>query len=63
MDVSSTAMVNATALMQQAQVVQTAQAQVLKKALDSQAVQVQTLLKDLPLATSGSLGTRLNTMA
>ncbi|GAB4215133.1 MAG: hypothetical protein Fur007_12580 [Rhodoferax sp.] len=63
MDVTPAAMVNATAAMQQSQFVQSAQALVLKKALDSQAVQVQTLLKELPLANSGTLGTRLNAMA
>ncbi len=36
---------------------------VLKKANDLQAVNVMTLLQALPLATSGSLGTKVNTLA
>ena len=36
---------------------------VLNKANDLQAVSVMTLLQALPLATSGSLGTKVNTLA
>ena len=49
--------------MQQSQVAQTAQFWVLKKAKDLQATGALTLLQALPLATSGNLGTQVNTMA
>jgi hypothetical protein len=49
--------------MQQSQVAQTAQVLVLKKAMDLQATGALALLQALPLATSGPLGTQVNTMA
>jgi hypothetical protein len=63
MDISPTALVNASTQMQQSQVAQTAQVLVLKKAMDIQAAGAMTLLQALPLATSGNLGTKVNTMA
>ena len=63
MDISPAAMVNAATLMQQSQVAQTAQVLVLKKAMDIQANGALALLQALPLATSGNLGTQVNTMA
>ena len=67
MDVSITGLVDVAAQMQQTQVAQTAQILVLKKAMDIQASGALTLLQalpaNLPLATSGSLGTQLNTLA
>jgi hypothetical protein len=45
------------------QVAQTAQVLVLKKAMDIQATGALALLQALPLATSGNLGTQVNTMA
>ena len=63
MDISPTAMVNAFTQVQQSQVAQTAQVLVLKKAMDVQAQGALTLLQALPLATSGTLGTQVNTMA
>ena len=47
----------------QSQVAQTAQVLVLKKAMDIQATGALALLQALPLATSGNLGTQVNTMA
>jgi len=47
----------------QGEVAQAAQVLVLKKAMDVQASGVATLLQALPLATSGNLGTRVNTLA
>ena len=67
MDVSPAALVNAVTQMQQSQVTQTAQLLVLKKALDMQAsgalALLQALPTNLPLATSGTLGTQVNTLA
>jgi hypothetical protein len=63
MDISPAALVNASTQMQQSQVAQTAQVLVLKKAMDIQATGALALLQALPLATSGSLGTQVNTMA
>jgi len=63
MDISPTALVNASTQMQQSQVAQTAQVLVLKKAMDIQASGSLALLQALPLATSGNLGTQVNTMA
>ena len=63
MDVSPAALVNAATQMQQSQVTQTAQVLVLKKAMDIQATGALALLQALPLATSGNLGTQVNTMA
>ena len=63
MDISPAALVNASTQMQQSQVAQTAHDLVLKKAMDIQATGALALLQALPLATSGSLGTQVNTMA
>lgn len=63
MDISPTALVSAAIQMQQSQVAQTAQVLVLKKAMDMQATGALALLQALPLATSGNLGTQVNTMA
>jgi hypothetical protein len=67
MDVSPAALINASTQMQQSQVAQTAQVLVLKKAMDIQAsgamALIQALPANLPLATSGSVGTQLNVMA
>lgn len=63
MDVSPAALVNASTQMAQNQVAQTAQILVLKKAMDIQAAGALTLLQNLPLATSGHLGTQVNTFA
>jgi hypothetical protein len=63
MEISPTALVNASTQMQQSQVAQTAQVLVLKKAMDIQATGAMALLQALPLATSGNLGTQVNTMA
>lgn len=63
MDISPAALVNATIQMQQSQVAQTAQVLVLKKAMDIQATGALALLQALPLATSGNLGTQVNTLA
>lgn len=64
MDISATnALVNATTQRMQSQVAQTAQLMVLKKAMDMQGVGAMTLLQSLPLATSGTLGTQVNTFA
>ena len=62
MDISPAALVNATLQMKQSQVVETAQLLVLKKAMDTQANGTLALLQALPLATSGNLGTQVNTM-
>lgn len=67
MDISPAALVNASTQMQQSQVAQTAQLLVLKKAMDIQAsgalALLQALPANLPLATGGSLGTNVNTLA
>ena len=63
MDISPSALVVASTQMQQSQVAQTAQVLVLKKAMDMQATGALALLQALPLATSGNLGTQVNTMA
>ncbi len=60
MDISLAALVNQSIQMKQDQVVQTVQILVLKKAMDIQAAGVLALL---PLATSGNLGTQVNTTA
>ncbi len=62
MDISPTALVNASTQMQQSQVAQAAQILVLKKAMDIQASGALGLLQALPLATSGNLGTQVNSM-
>lgn len=63
MEISANALVNASTQMQQSQVAQAAQVLVLKKAMDIQATGAMALLQALPLATSGNLGTQVNTMA
>jgi hypothetical protein len=63
MDVSPSALVAASNQMQKNQIAQTAQILVLKKAMDIQATGAIVLLQALPLATSGTLGTQVNTMA
>ncbi|WP_370263068.1 putative motility protein [Limnobacter sp.] len=67
MDVSPAAMVYATLQMQQAQTAQQGQIAVFKKAMDISSESVLQLLNSVPpapaLATSGSLGTRLNVYA
>jgi hypothetical protein len=63
MDFPPAALVNAATQMQQSQVTQAAQVLVLKKAMDIQATGALALLQALPLATSGNLGTQVNTMA
>ena len=63
MDISTTALVSASTQMQQSQVAQAAQILVLKKAMDIQETGALALLQALPLATSGNLGTQVNTMA
>lgn len=62
MEISPAALVNASTQMQQ-QVAQAAQVLVLKKAMDIQSNSAVALVQSLPLATSGPLGTQLNTMA
>lgn len=63
MDISPSALVAASTQMQQSQVAQTVQILVLKNAMDIQATRALALLQALPLATSGNLGTGVNTMA
>jgi hypothetical protein len=63
MAISPATTTNATAPQSQGEVTQAAQVLVLKKAIDIQAAGVATLLQALPLATSGNLGTRVNTLA
>lgn len=63
MNISLTALVNASTQMQQSQVAQTAQVLVLKKAMDTQATSTLALLQALPLATSRNLGSQINTKA
>ncbi len=67
MDVSPAAMVNAVVQMQQAQTTQQAQILVMKKAMDVQAAGALALLQsvpaNLPLASSGSVGTQVNVLA
>lgn len=63
MDISPAAIVNASTQMKQSQVTQAAQVLVLKKSMDIQASAALSLLQALPLATSGNLGTQVNTMA
>lgn len=67
MDVSPAAMVNATVQMKQAQTIQQGQIAVFKKTMDiaesSIAQLIQSVPQPPPLATSGSLGTRLNVYA
>jgi hypothetical protein len=63
MDISPAAIVNASTQMKQSQVAQATQVLVLKKSMDIQASAALSLLQALPLATSGNLGTQVNTMA
>ena len=69
MDVSPVAFASAAAEFQQGKVAQSAQILVLKKAMDIEASSAQAMLQalpstaHLPLATSGNLGTQVNTMA
>ncbi|MGQ0687803.1 MAG: putative motility protein [Limnobacter sp.] len=67
MDVSPAAMVNATVQMQQAQSIQQGQIAVFKKTMDIAESSVAQLIQSIPqppaLATSGTLGTRLNVYA
>jgi hypothetical protein len=67
MDVSPSAMVDRVLQMRQAEVQQEVQVRVLKEAMDSQKTAVASLLAgltgDMPLATSGDVGTRVNTRA
>ncbi|MCE7518909.1 putative motility protein [Halomonas profundus] len=67
MDVAANNMVNATLDMRQAQAIQQAQFGVFKEALDGQAAQITALMDsvalDPQLATSGSVGTQINTTA
>ena len=67
MDSAVNNMVSATIAMQQAQTMQTAQFGVFKDALDGQAAQITALMDSVSLepqlATSGSVGTQINTTA
>lgn len=67
MDISSNAMASSVLQTQQAGGVQAVQLSVLKKAMDLQKGQALSLLQalpgNLPLATQGTLGTQVNTMA
>jgi hypothetical protein len=63
MNVSATSSANGSAPATLAQATEAAQVFVLKKATDLQASSVMTLLQALPLATSGSLGTKVNALA
>ena len=67
MDVAVNNMVNATLDMRQAQAIQQAQFGVFKEALDGRAAQITALMDsvalDPQLATSGSVGTQINTTA
>ncbi len=62
MNISPAALVDASMQMQQSQLAQNVQLTVLKKTLDMQSNGVMTLLQQaMPLATSGTLGTQINT--
>lgn len=67
MDVSPSAMVNATVQMQQAQSIQQGQIAAFKKTMDIAESSVAQLIESIPqpppLAASGNLGTRLNVYA
>ncbi len=67
MDVSPSAMVDRVLQMRQAEVQQEVQVRVLKEAMDSQKTALASLLAgvtgDMLLATSGDVGTRVNTRA
>lgn len=67
MDGISNAIISASTQLQSTQLGQAVQFAVLKQAMDMQGAAVQALLQPvtgkLPLATSGTLGTRLNVLA
>ena len=66
MDAAVNNMVNATLDMRQAQTIQQAQFSVFKDVLDGQAAQITALMDSVAepqLATSGSVGTQINTTA
>ncbi|WP_336274384.1 putative motility protein [Vreelandella indica] len=67
MDSAVNNMVSASMAMQQVQVVQQAQFNVFKEALDGQAAHITALMDSVAqvpqLATSGSVGTQINTTA
>lgn len=67
MDVSPSAMVDRVLQLRQADVQQEVQVRVLKEAMDTQQAAAASLLAgvtgDMPLATSGDVGTRVNTRA
>ncbi|BBI62740.1 putative motility protein [Vreelandella sp. V005] len=67
MDSAVNNMVNASLAMQQVQVAQQAQLTVFKDALDGQAAHISALMESVAqvpqLATSGSVGTQINTTA
>lgn len=67
MDVSPSAMVDRVLQLRQADVQQEVQVRVLKEAMDTQQAAVASLLVgvtgDMSLATSGDVGTRVNTWA
>ena len=64
MDVSPAGLVNAAVEMKQAQAAEAVQISVLKKAMDVQATAALSLLQavpgNLPLASTGTLGTQVN---
>ncbi|MBE0473015.1 putative motility protein [Rhodoferax sp.] len=63
MDMSLSLLVDTSMQMQQSQQNQNVQTTVLKKTLDMQAQTAMKLLDSIPLATSGSVGTQINTTA
>ena len=67
MDVSPSAMVDRVLQLRQADVQQEVQVRVLKEAMDTQKSTVAALIAgvtgDMPLASSGDVGTRVNTRA
>lgn len=67
MNVSNTSIASASTQLPQSQVAESAQLLVLKKAMDIEASSALALLQavpgNLPLATSGNLGTKVNTTA
>ena len=67
MNVSPTGISSVSVPLQQSQVAESAQLLVLKKAMDIEASSALALLQavpgNLPLATSGNLGTKVNTTA
>ncbi|MEA2119923.1 putative motility protein [Halovibrio sp. HP20-50] len=67
MDSAVSNVVNATVALQQSQVAQEAQISVFKEALDGQAAHINALMDSVALgpqlATSGSVGTQINTTA